>query len=153
MVHPFQEAPFQEVEIACRQAENQQDRLMAGILEAYPVEELAYLSNWSELMSFTLRSYSKHTRWEAGHSRRRLETWWQTLWKWWHACKSSVSKTQRPSVNPSIRTSREPRRHTTRRHRESRRKTSRRHHASGRTKPRRRGVQHRIVRGLALGRV
>lgn len=41
-VHPCQEAPYLEVGIAHRQAESQQDLLVAGIQEAYLVEELAY---------------------------------------------------------------------------------------------------------------
>lgn len=43
VVHPFQEAPFLEEGIACPQEENQQGHLMAEILGAFPVEELAYL--------------------------------------------------------------------------------------------------------------
>lgn len=43
VVRPFQEAPFLEEGIACRLEESQQGHLMAGILEACPVEELAYL--------------------------------------------------------------------------------------------------------------
>ena len=93
------------------------------------------------------------TRWEAGHARRWLETWWKTLRERGHACRGLVSNIQSPSIHTNIRTSRESRRHTTRRHRESGRKTSRRHHASRRSKPRRRGVQHRVVRRLALSRV
>lgn len=50
-VHPCQEAPYLEVGIAHRQAESQQDLLVAGIQEAYLVEELAYLENLSDFMS------------------------------------------------------------------------------------------------------
>lgn len=53
-VHPCQEAPYLEAGIACQQAESQQDLLVAGIQEAYPVEERAYLSNLSESVSFSL---------------------------------------------------------------------------------------------------
>jgi len=94
-----------------------------------------------------------HTRREAGHARRWLKSWWQALWERRHACRASVSRIQSSSFHPHVRTSRESRRHTTRRHRESGRKTSRRHHASRRSKARRRGVQHRVVRRLSLGRV
>lgn len=50
-VHPCQEAPYLEVGIAHRQAESQQDLLVAGIQEAYLVEELAYLENLLDFMS------------------------------------------------------------------------------------------------------
>lgn len=51
-VHPCQEAPYLEVGIAYRQAESQQDLLVAGIQEAYLVEELAYLEKLSDFVSF-----------------------------------------------------------------------------------------------------
>ena len=43
VVHPFQEAPFLGEGIASRLEESQQGHLMAEILGACPVEELAYL--------------------------------------------------------------------------------------------------------------
>ena len=58
VVHPFQEAPFLEEEIACPQGESQQGHLMAEILGAFPVEELAYLWRLSELVSLTRLSKS-----------------------------------------------------------------------------------------------
>ena len=58
VVRPCQEAPYLEAGIAYRQAESQQDLLVAGIQEASPVEELACLSNLSEFVSFSLRSKS-----------------------------------------------------------------------------------------------
>jgi hypothetical protein len=65
VVRPCQEAPYLEAEIAYRQAESQQDLLVAGIQEAYPVEELAYLSNLSEFVSISLRS--KSNTYQAGN--------------------------------------------------------------------------------------
>ena len=51
-VRPYQEVPYREVGTAYRQAESQQDLLVAGIQEACLVEELAYLSNLSDFISF-----------------------------------------------------------------------------------------------------
>jgi hypothetical protein len=55
---PCQEAPYLEAGIAYQQAESQQDHLVAGIQEACPVEELAYLLNLLESISFSLHSKS-----------------------------------------------------------------------------------------------
>ena len=52
VVRPCQEAPYLEAGIAYRQAESQQDLLVAGIQEACLVEEPAYLCNLSDFMSF-----------------------------------------------------------------------------------------------------
>ena len=52
MARPCREVPYPEGGIASRRVENQQDLLVAGIQEAYLVEELAYLLNLSEFMSF-----------------------------------------------------------------------------------------------------
>jgi hypothetical protein len=92
-VHPCQEAPYLEVGIAHRQAESQQDLLVAGIQEAYLVEELAYLENLSDFMSSDPLEIliATHTRREAGHARRWLETWRQALWERRPTCRGSVS--------------------------------------------------------------